>query len=241
MIYNLSLDDMTPMFKNFDHLYELIKQAPGIKVTMFVPINKLDFPGDNSLLRNKDWCEELKKLPKENFEISPHGLHHTVAGNRPEFKRLTFKKANALLKICENAFEDMGIEYVKGFRPPMWQISRGTVEALEKRKYIYLADTPRNLRYQEVRHVNIPRIFINDDIYFGNLADEIRLYEKHLPDKKDMLLQRGHLVSRSLNNLFERIGERKFVIGNNFKKVCDTVNSLSNPRFMFLSEIAEVI
>lgn len=106
MIYNLSLEDITPMFRYFEYFYDLIEKVPEIKVTLFVPINKMDYPGNNSLLKNPDWCKELEGLPKKNFEICPHGYHHTVKGKVPEFYYLDYKKANKILSMCEKAFNE---------------------------------------------------------------------------------------------------------------------------------------
>jgi predicted deacetylase len=240
MIYNLNLDDVTPIFRYFDYFYELVERVPEIKVTMFVPINKMDYPGNNDLLKNPDWCKELEKLPKKNFEISPHGYYHTTRGRVPEFYYLDYDKANRTMKMCENAFKDMGITFVKGFRPPMWRLSRATVDVLKDRGYLYLADTPRNLQYQEIRKVSIPRIYSNDDIYSGMNSDEIRGYEKLLPDRNRFLLQRGHIISRAYNNLFDRQGEIVYKKGENYFRLLKTISGLKNPEFKFLSELVNV-
>lgn len=235
MIYNLNLDDFFPRFKRFDLLYKLVKLFPKVRATLFIPVETRDHPGDNSILSRKhgDWCKEVRDLPPENFEFSFHGRFHTIKQGRnrkgkPEFEGAGFREANSIFRYCEGAFELAGIRYEKGFRPPRWSVSRGTIKALERRGYLYLADTPRNLKYIGNDEVGIPRLFFNEDIHKGVKQGDIQGFEKYVLPRDRYVVQRGYAYSR-LDNNFD----------SNFQRICRRIRSLKNPEFKFLSEIAK--
>lgn len=227
--YNLNLDDLLPRLTDFSLLYRLVDAFPAIKVTVFVPISSRDWgDGENDIMKHPAWCRKVAELPRENFELSCHGWCHHLEDKMPEFKHLSHADATALLIRCEWAFSQMELPYVRGFRPPCWEMSSDTVRALEDLRYLYVSDSPRF--YEAHGSVRIPRIFANSDVGANEKYAEVKPFLNRgiLPDPQQYCIQRGHLVSRLHNNLTLR----------NFQNVVRTVESLGDVEFKFLSEIA---
>lgn len=228
--YNLNFDDLVPGNSSLVLLKKLVRLFPQIKITLFVPINSREAK-DTDLFDHPDWCRQIARLPRKNFEIGVHGYFHHLDDwhKTPEFKYLSEKEAEALLLRCEQAFAKMGLKFIKGFRPPRWEISEGTQKALEKRHYLFLADTPRF--YAEHQSIKIPRLFVNSDIRENADHDEIRSYQSLLPDPEEFCFQRGHLLSYCDNSLTPET----------FANIVRTIKSLPKVEFKFLSEIAREI
>jgi predicted deacetylase len=227
--YNLNLDDLLPRYNDFSLLRRLVREVPRIKVTIFMPISSRDQgEGRNNILKHQGWCRSLVSLLGKNFELSFHGWQHHLANKMPEFKYLTKSDAKELLLRCEDAFDQMGLPYKRGFRPPVWEMSKGTEEALEELGYLYLSDSPRF--YEMHKDIRIPRIFSNDDVGAGQEYAEVKpfLGKGILPDPSKYRIQRGHLVSDLRNNLTSKT----------LSNVLRTIRSLGEVRFSFLSEIA---
>lgn len=228
--YNLNLDDLLPRYTDFSVLYKVLRVVPDIKVTVFMPISSRDWgQGKNYILDHPYWCRKVASLPSKNFEFSCHGWEHHLRDKTPEFKCLSQADATVLLEQCERAFARAGIPFVKGFRPPCWEMSEGTERALENLGYLYLSDSPRF--YEEHKDIKIPRIFSNDDIGQGRTYAEVKPFVGSgiLPDPGRYCIQRGHLVSDLRNNL----------TAINLQRVINTVRSLRSVEFKFLSEIAQ--
>jgi predicted deacetylase len=138
---NVSIDDVSPHPQSSLNIIKncssLIEEFPEIKITLFVPVSYWRViptkkcpatvqPYQIDLYPN--FCNALKELPKENFEIAYHGFHHGIPGksNNDEFKELTMSEAekaiNAMFMIVERA----GLkEFFKSyFRPPAWRLSK---------------------------------------------------------------------------------------------------------------------
>lgn len=227
--YNLNFDDLLPCYTDFTLLERLVQLFPEIKVTIFMPINSRVW-GNKNILDYPRWCQKIAQLPSKNFEIAPHGYYHHLNDRvrTPEFKYLSKKEAANLLLRCEEAFKRAGIKFIRGFRPPRWEMSKGTEQALEKLGYLFLSDSPRF--YEEHQNIKIPRIFANSDIKENEEhIYEVKPYRHLLLDLREFYIHRGHLVSHCDNNLTK----------DTFDNIVRTVMSFENIEFKFLSEIAE--
>ena len=87
---NISIDDVSPhplsSVKVLERCYELIEEYEQIKFTLFVPmaywrtIGNTATKGPLFINHFSDFCETLKQLPSENFELGYHGYHHGIPG-----------------------------------------------------------------------------------------------------------------------------------------------------------------
>ena len=107
---NISIDDVSPhpmsSVKVLDRCFELIEVFPDIKFTLFVPMAYWRQSGHTrtnvplEVHQFPQFCEFIKNLPSNNFEIGYHGLWHGVPphNNNDEFKEVDYERADAILK-----------------------------------------------------------------------------------------------------------------------------------------------
>ena len=88
---NISIDDISPHPKSsvavLDRCYELIEEFSNIKFTLFIPIaywrtmkNSIATEKPLLITEYSSFCEELKELPENNFELAYHGYYHGIPG-----------------------------------------------------------------------------------------------------------------------------------------------------------------
>jgi hypothetical protein len=142
-LINISIDDVSPhprsSIKVLDRCHELISEFPGIKFTLFIPISywRTVSPGVSTkkpLQINlfKDFCDAIRDLPRDNFEIGYHGFHHGIPGktDNDEFASLTKEEASAAFSAMFKVVEDAGLRdiFKPIFRPPAWRMSPATFD-----------------------------------------------------------------------------------------------------------------
>jgi len=132
MQINLSIDDISPhprsSTKCLYRCFELIKDFPSIKFTLFIPtaytrINELSYD-----IRNfPDFVKEINSLPKTIFEIGYHGHFHGVPGefNRGEFTFLDYKTSLDRLLLLRKLFNTCKLNVSPIFRPPGFSLTPG--------------------------------------------------------------------------------------------------------------------
>jgi len=182
----------------FGYILELIGQFPKIKVTFFVTPNWIDKPEDPfpikhikkslrvnykntwkdepfRLDRHKEWCKWLNRHSK-NIEVAVHGyVHHNPnhgIWHSQEFKGASYEESLQKIKNAEALFKKADLKFVKGFRPPGWGFSDGTLKALKEMKYTFIAVSPSRSRGCKVSHLsglkNIPQNWsIREDVSKG--------------------------------------------------------------------------
>lgn len=141
---NISIDDVSPhprsSIKVLDRCFEIIEEFPKAKFSLFVPIAywrtvKRSVATQQPLVISQypEFCNYIKKLPKNNFEICYHGLYHGIPGksDNDEFQYLNYDQAknvfNTMFEIVKLA--DMNDCFKKIFRPPAWRMSPGSIQA----------------------------------------------------------------------------------------------------------------
>ena len=134
---NISIDDVSPhpmsSVKVLDRCFELIEVFPDIKFTLFVPMAYWRQSGPTrtnvplEVHQYPQFCEFIKNLPSNNFEIGYHGLWHGVPphNNNDEFKEVDYEKADAILKAMLQIEQLAGLSetFKPIFRPPAWRLS----------------------------------------------------------------------------------------------------------------------
>ena len=141
---NISIDDVSPHPKSSTKVlrqcFKLVDIYPKIKFTLFVPTaywrtvkSSISTKKPLILTDFPDFCDELKKLPKQNFEIGYHGHYHGIPGknDNDEFARLSYKDALEKFKLMISTVEDVGLEkkFSPLFRPPAWKMSPDSFRA----------------------------------------------------------------------------------------------------------------
>lgn len=159
MKVNISIDDVSPhplSSTNILHnCFKLIKEFPTIKFTLFIPVaywrttrpeTATKFP--LKLDEFPDFCEVLKKLPKENFEICYHGLFHGIPGksDNDEFQYLTKEQAHEKFSNMFKIVDVAGLKEIFKpiFRPPAWRMSPHAIEAAMEAGITTLALSPKD-------------------------------------------------------------------------------------------------
>ena len=139
---NVSIDDVSPhpraSSKVLDRCFELIKIFPDIKFTLFVPSaywrtisNTTDSP--LYLDRYPDFCEEMRNLNPDNFEIGFHGHLHGIpkVSNNDEVAYIKYNEAkNIFIKMLKTAHNsNLSNTFKPIFRPPGWRMSADAIRA----------------------------------------------------------------------------------------------------------------
>ena len=93
---NISIDDISPhpmsSISVVDRCFEIIEIFPKAKFKLFVPVSywrTQERHHNNTAVATKtplqinlftDFCQRLRDLPSENFEIGYHGFYHGIPG-----------------------------------------------------------------------------------------------------------------------------------------------------------------
>ena len=117
---NISIDDISPhpksSLKVLEQCNDILNEFPDAKFTLFVPMaywrtQKKEVATEDPLCLHwyPEFCEQLRKLPKDVYEIGYHGLFHGVpeVTDNDEFDKLgvlqTLTTLDAMQEIAEKA------------------------------------------------------------------------------------------------------------------------------------------
>ena len=139
---NISIDDISPHPKSsvavLDRCYELIEEFSNIKFTLFIPIAywrtmKNSIATEEPLLISEysSFCEELKELPENNFELAYHGYYHGIPGrsDNDELRYLNYEEAVFLYKKMFDEVAKTDLKFKNILRPPAWRMSPEAIRA----------------------------------------------------------------------------------------------------------------
>jgi len=158
MKINISIDDVSPhphsSIKVLDRCFELIKIFPNIKFSLFVPIAywrtiKPETATNYPLLLNQfpEFCEFLRNLSRDNFEICYHGYYHGIPGknDNDEFQFLNKKESIDRFKMMFETVKESNLTdtFKPIFRPPAWRMSSDAIEAAKEVGIQILALSPK--------------------------------------------------------------------------------------------------
>lgn len=150
---NISIDDLSPHPRSsinvLQNCYKLVNEFPDIKFTLFIPLAYWRTIGDTKtktplhIHKYKDFCEIIKNLNKNNFEIGYHGYYHGIPykSNNDEFQYLTEYETDNKIELMTKELEKAGLNNIfkKLFRPPAWRMSQGAIKSFKKNKFQVLA------------------------------------------------------------------------------------------------------
>ena len=156
MKVNISIDDVTihpdSNITVLKRCEELIKKYPLIKFSLFVPTaywrtkksgTTTDQPLNISML--PDFCELMKNLPDENYEIGYHGHFHGIPekSDNDEFQYLNYDETMEKIDLMFKEVHKAGLQdkMKKIFRPPAWRLSPDAFRALSDRGFELFALT----------------------------------------------------------------------------------------------------
>ena len=139
---NVSIDDVSPhpesSIKVLDRCFEIIKVFPDIKFTLFIPAAYWRTKSHRTkrplyLNEHKDFCDKIKSLNKENFEIGFHGYLHGVPNisNNDEVAAIGYKEAEEVFRNMLKTITRAGLSdtFKPIFRPPAWRMSKQAIRA----------------------------------------------------------------------------------------------------------------
>jgi predicted deacetylase len=154
---NISIDDVSPhpmsSAKVIDRCMEVIEEFPDVKFTLFIPaaywrtirpevattkpLNLSDFP---------DFCDFIRRLPKNNFEVGYHGFYHGIPGksDNDELAYLSYEEAVQVFKAMVIEVNKAGLvsSFKPIIRPPAWRMSPECMRAAREMGFGVLALSP---------------------------------------------------------------------------------------------------
>lgn len=153
---NISIDDVSPhpmsSVRVLKQCERIIKEFPDVKFTLFVPIAYWRTVGHTAtaeplwLHEHPDFCDVLRGLDKNNYELAYHGLHHGIPGrsNNDELQHLSYDDA---LCVIDGMFEGVTkaglIDAFKPIiRPPAWRMSPDAMRAFHDMGFTLFALSP---------------------------------------------------------------------------------------------------
>ncbi len=183
---NISIDDVSPhprsSIKVVENCKKIISCFPSAKFTFFVPTGywrtlRPNVATSSPLLLSEhlDFCNELKQLSKNNFEIAYHGHYHGIPGksDNDEVKDINYDDCVALYENMFQEAKKAGIynDFKKIFRPPAWRMSPEAFKAsksvgieilaLTEKDYAKDSYKGEDLQYKNVTYSNIYPPFKN--------------------------------------------------------------------------------
>lgn len=143
---NISIDDVTPhprsSIRVIENCERILKRVPSAKFTLFVPTaywRTISAPPESvcerpmTLADHPEFCDHLRLLPEESYEIGFHGHHHGIPGssNNDELKTVNFDAAKNIYARMFAATHEAGLasKFKMILRPPAWRLSPGAFDA----------------------------------------------------------------------------------------------------------------
>jgi len=199
---NISIDDVSPHPRSsitvLDRCYELIDIFPDIKFTLFVPTaywRAVSEPNQEPYFLHKytKFCEALRKLNKQNFELGFHGHFHSSIHNKSnndEFRHVTYKEATQIINTMLLECNQSGlIDYFKPIiRPPAWKMTKEAIKAASDSgiQYFCLSKEDYAIKTYEGADKNVNTIYQTCSPPFLplNLTDQTEIvYHAYEPDR----------------------------------------------------------
>ena len=168
MRVNISIDDISPhplsSLKVLDRCYELLEIFPEMKFSLFVPTaywrthkEQTTTKSPLHLSEYPQFCEDLRRLDPQVFEICFHGHWHGIPhkSDNDEFRDVDYETAFKKATLMREEVESVGLSKVfkNIFRPPAWRLSPPAFAALEDAGFELFALT--NFRVESYRDAHL--------------------------------------------------------------------------------------
>ena len=129
--------------KVLDRCFELIEAFPDIKISLFVPVAywRTQRPGARTkdplvIHKYPDFCQKLKDISPDNFEVCYHGYYHGIPGENDnnEFLDISYKDATKRWESMKDRVRRAGLDEIFKpiFRPPAWRMGPEAWDALNE-------------------------------------------------------------------------------------------------------------
>ena len=156
MKINISIDDVSPhpfsSTRVLERCEELISIFPDIKISLFIPTAYWRTKKSGTTTREPlklshfdDFCEEIKNLDPNNYEVGFHGYYHGIPGqsDNDEFQNISYQETNSKINLMFEEVVQSGLEDVfkKMFRPPAWRMNPDAFRCLADRGFNLFALT----------------------------------------------------------------------------------------------------
>jgi hypothetical protein len=182
---NISIDDVSPhRLSGLDVLVQcdrIIADFPTVKFSLFVPTaywrtmyihGKPDTRTRRPLylVEHPDFCDRLRALSKDNFEVCYHGRHHGIPGvsNNDEFRYMNSSEFAARFVEMEDdvAAADLFDVFVPVIRPPAMWMSPDAIQTARLKGIECFALSPRPHHMASYGDAIATR---NDDVVYANV------------------------------------------------------------------------
>jgi len=155
-LINISIDDVSPhpsaSLEVLKNCFKLIGTFPDIKFTLFVPISywrtvrqDVATPWPLRIDLFTDFCDELRTLPVNNFEVGYHGFHHGIPGksDNDELEKISYEDSHKLIDLSLEVIKRANLQgiFKPIIRPPAWRMSPHAIRAFRERGFNVLALT----------------------------------------------------------------------------------------------------
>ena len=136
--FNISIDDVSPhplaSIKVLDRCHELVEEFPKIKFSLFVPLAYWRTGRAITVTKKPlfvsefpDFCQVMKDLSPENFELGYHGFYHGKPKERNdnnELDGLDYNQSSRVIKSMLYEAERSGLKdiFKPMLRPPNWKM-----------------------------------------------------------------------------------------------------------------------
>ena len=177
---NISIDDISPHPRSSlevaRNCNKILEQFPNAKFTLFVPTaywrtvrRSVATQQPLFLSQHMDFCNLLRELPSNTYEIGYHGHHHGIPGknDNDEFREINYEQAkNLFYAMFDEAEKANLLDVFKPiFRPPAWRMNPDvfraskdvSIEILALTEVDYARETygKKDLEYEHVTYSNV--------------------------------------------------------------------------------------
>ncbi len=203
MIKNIiiSIDDISPHkysgYNCIETCKNLVKKNNNIKFVLFIPLAYFRLKETQWKIQDStitvsplkiseyhEFCNTLKLLPKENFQLAYHGYLHAKIGNcwpksnNYEFEELNYNETIEKIELMNNEINKANLtdKFSKIFRPPGWKISNEGMKALLDNKFTI--ELNKNIEY-DFSDLNMNNIYFYDfsppEVLLDNKIDDVHI------------------------------------------------------------------
>jgi len=202
----LDVHDFNIVNPRLDLLLKLKAWFPYFKVSLFtIPLIE---PSDYGpyLTRNKNL--ELIKSCSDWMEFIPHGLYHNSGREMLNYDDGQFEKV--VIPLIDKSFNDMGLNYEKGFCSPHWRQSKEVTKTLNKIGWwsaVLREETNFPERYYQYN-------FLANEPFWESDLDVLKIHSHLYGTRNDLGKCMNNLLKLPKDTIFKYVTEFIEINGN---------------------------